>query len=217
MHRESGVTLVELLVVIVVSSLIVGSILSLFVTNHRIYLQQEEVVVMQQELRCVLEQVAGEIRMAGYNPGRVEANVCGFRHCPGIGTPDYGRATNSSAIYFTMDLNGDGVIAENGTGSAAEHGGFRLNVKNDGSIMPAPDNVLRRYDTGAVKWQPMATNIQNISFRYFDVTGNETASLDDISSVEVTAVAAASDRRAHLALSTRTMSTRVYCRNHEMQ
>ncbi len=208
---ERGMTLVELLVAMVVGALVIGAALSLFEHNHRLYHEQDEIVIMQQEMRAILSQMATQIRMAGFDPTR--AGGFGFAHRSGIGDPDHGRVTNATAIYFTMDANRDGVLQENGTGSNDEHGGYRLNVQDDGSTKPAPDGVLRCFETGAVTWQPAATNIQSLDFTYFDAQGNATADLSAIRGVRITVVAAASGKRAHLNIDTRTMTTRVQCRN----
>ena len=123
---ERGMTLVELLVAMVVGALIIGAALSLFDHNHRLYHEQDEIVIMQQEMRAILSQMATQIRMAGFDPTR--AGGFGFAHRSGIGDPDHGRVTNATAIYFTMDANRDGVLQENGTGSNDEHGGYRLKM-----------------------------------------------------------------------------------------
>jgi len=214
-QEQTGMTLVELLVAMAMSSLLIGGIYGLFQIHHRMAVKQEETTLMQQELLGAISVIADELRMCGFSPwGRPGF---GFAHLPAVGAPQYGRATNGTSIYCALDWNGDGVINENGTGSGREHVGFRLNVANNGSPKPVADNVLRRYDTGAVHWQPVATNIANLDFAYLDAAGNVIpdpgANPHAIRIVRVLVTAAPSAHRAHLGIGNRTMSTNVQCRN----
>jgi prepilin-type N-terminal cleavage/methylation domain-containing protein len=208
-------TLPELLVAMAISAVIVSAAFALFKVHHAMALKQDETTLMQQELGAAMTQMTEELRMCGYSPkGLVPA---GFEHRPGNGVPDYGRVTNRSGVYCTQDSQQDGKIDENGAGSAGDHVGYRLNVRDNGSPMIPPDNILRKYDTGAVKWQPLCTNIGALEFIYRDsadrVIPSPDQDIDLIRTVEVRVTAVPSTRRAHLGTGNRTMSSTIWCRN----
>jgi type II secretory pathway component PulJ len=208
-------TLVEALVAMVISAMAITAIYSLFKIHHRMAVKQEETTHMQQELLAASSQIAEDLRMCGYSP--TYAQGFGFAHMPGFGKPDYGRVTNKTGVYCTLDSQGDGKVDESGSGSMRDHVGYRLNVSNSGAPKGKPDNVLRKYDTGAVHWQPLATNIGDIRFSFFDVKGDAIPDAgltpERITSVEVTITAVPSPKGAHLGIGNRTMTTRVFCRN----
>ena len=214
-RTQSGMTLVEILVAMAITGLIVTAICTLFRAHHRMAMKQEETSLMQQELLAATTLIAEELRMCGYSPTGVSS--FGFAHRPDTGKPDYGRATNETSVYCTLDAQGDGKADESGSGSMRDHVGFRLNVLNNGSPKAKPDNVLRKYDTGAVHWQPQCTNIGELRFAYFDAKGKTIhdpgANTDSITMVEVRITAVPSKERSGLGIGNRTMTTRVMCRN----
>jgi prepilin-type N-terminal cleavage/methylation domain-containing protein len=216
---QAGMTLVEILVTMAISGLIASVVFSLFQTHHRIAVRQSQTSLMQQELFSAVSLISEELRMCGFSAQG--APGFGFSHRPATGTPDYGRATTRSAVYCTHDMNSDGIVNESGEGSLREHAGFRLNVANDGSVKAVPDNVLRKYDTGAVRWQPVNTNIGDLRFTYFNACGNvitdphtNTQSIRGVR-VEITAIPSSSS--PGLGIGNRTVSTTVWCRNTEME
>jgi prepilin-type N-terminal cleavage/methylation domain-containing protein len=216
---QSGLTLVETLVAMAISGLIVSAIYSLFQTHHRIAIRQSQTTLMQQELLSAISLISEELRMCGFSaqgsPG------FGFSHQPGTGAPDYGRGTTQDAVYCTLDWNADGIVNEGGSGSLREHAGFRLNVANDGSVKKVPDNVLRKYDTGAVHWQPFSTNIGDLRFTYLDANGEIITAPhshpQNIRGVRVEITAIPDSSYAHLGIGNRTLSTIVWCRNTQME
>lgn len=212
---QTGMTLVETLVALAISSLIVGAVYSVFETHQRIALRQSQTSLMHQELLSAASLIAEELRMCAFSP--TGSPAFGFSHRPGTGKPDSGRATTDSAVYCTLDWNADGIVNESGAGSLREHVGFRLNVADDGSPRKVPDNVLRKYDTGAVAWQPFATNIGNLRFTYYDsrgkAIGDPGARTRDIGGVRVEITAIPSPSRLNLGIGNRTATATVWCRN----
>jgi len=212
---QAGMTLTETLVAMAISSLIVGAVYSVFETHQRIALRQSQTSLMHQELLSAASLISEELRMCGFSI--YGSKGFGFSHRPGPGAPDLGRATTGTAIYCTLDWNADGIVNESGAGSLREHVGFRLNVANDGSARQVPDNVLRKYDTGAVPWQPFSTNIGDLRFTYFDARGKVIADpstqIRDIRGVRVEITAIPSPSRLDLGIGNRTVSTMVWSRN----
>lgn len=65
--KESrGVTLIELLIALVISSILIATIYYTFIRHQKTYIFQEEVVNMQQNVRVGIAHMVREIRMAGF-------------------------------------------------------------------------------------------------------------------------------------------------------
>lgn len=214
-QTQHGMTFVEILVALTIIGVITVAVAAIFQIHLHMAMKQEETTLMQQELSAATSQIAEELRMCGYSP--TGAPGFGFRHMPTTGAPDYGRATNETSVYCTLDFKGDGTVDESGSGSLSDHSGFRLDVLNSGEPKTEPDHVLRKYDTGAVHWQPLYTNIGDLRFTYFDARGevisDPSARTDEIRMVEFKITAIPSPTRNGLGIGNRTMSTRVWCRN----
>lgn len=214
-YKTSGFTLIELLVAVAISSVLILAIHSVFSTHNQMAIIQAEKTRMYQELLTASQWISEGLRMCAYSP--TGNQDFGFTHKNGTGSPDYGRWTNGDGVYCTLDWNNDDTVNESGTGSSFDHVGFRLNVANNGSPKAIPDNILRRYDTGIVHWQPLCPNITALSFAYKDKTGtvlsDPASQTDRIYSVMFTITASPSPEKQGLNIANRTMSTEVFCRN----
>ena len=73
-RSRSGFTLVELLIGILMACIVVYAAMSLYVTQHKEMIVQEQVSDMQNNIRAAAEVIARAARMAGYNtPETMEA------------------------------------------------------------------------------------------------------------------------------------------------
>jgi prepilin-type N-terminal cleavage/methylation domain-containing protein len=70
LKTNNGVTLIELLVALVLSSLLIAALYRVFISQQRIYTTQEQVVDIQQNVRVAINRMMSEITMAGF--GNVE-------------------------------------------------------------------------------------------------------------------------------------------------
>jgi prepilin-type N-terminal cleavage/methylation domain-containing protein len=61
-----GLTLIELLVAMAISSILIAAIYRTFMGQHKTYTVQEQVVDMQQNVRVAINRMMREIRMAGF-------------------------------------------------------------------------------------------------------------------------------------------------------
>lgn len=66
--NRNGFTLVELMIVVALSGVVLSAIYSLFQTQQRSYIIQEDVSEMQQEIRSAMEIMSRELRNAGHDP-----------------------------------------------------------------------------------------------------------------------------------------------------
>jgi prepilin-type N-terminal cleavage/methylation domain-containing protein len=65
--NNKGLSLVEMLVALVISSIIVGGIYTLFVSQSKIYSKQEQVVEVQQNIRVAMNIMVRDLQMVGYD------------------------------------------------------------------------------------------------------------------------------------------------------
>jgi prepilin-type N-terminal cleavage/methylation domain-containing protein len=78
--KKKGLTLIELLIALVLSSILIAALYRIFISQHKIYGIQDQVVDMQQNVRIAMGQMTREIRMAGYggNILAIFSNINGF-------------------------------------------------------------------------------------------------------------------------------------------
>jgi len=193
-QATEGFTLVELMIAMAIGGIVMAAVMTSFLSQHRSYLAQDDVVEMQQNARVAMDMLVRDIRMAGYSPTSEPLKftiVNGVNFSNGSGT-NTAVSTNSSQIAFTSDLDGDGLVDlaaqdVNGDGttdmSEMEQIAFRLS-----------GTTLQRYSTvtGFIYWQAVAENISRLEFRYLDAAGVSTDVLSNIRSVQISILAVAS-------------------------
>ena len=178
-----GFSLVELMVTLAISGIIIVAVYSVYTSQQRIYLAQEQVAEMQQNIRAAVDTMTREIRMAGYDS---------------TGNAGAGITTASAGQFgFTLDSNEDGDTAD---GGEIIDFGFSVAAGNDVDRNGIPDTIsngvpdalnLGKQTGGAGGYQAMAENIQAIEFSYLDKDGNVTAVLANIRSVQISILARA--------------------------
>ncbi len=108
--KKNGLTLIELLIALVLSSILIAALYRLFISQQKTYTVQDQVADMQQNIRVAIDQMTREIRMAGYggNILAIFGNVNGFTN---IITP----ADNSITVLLADQV---GVLKQNATKGA---------------------------------------------------------------------------------------------------
>lgn len=161
--NESGYSLVELLVSTVVALFLLGGLYQVLFYTQATQEAQMDVTAIRQQARVVVNQMADELRMAGYDMGSA---------------PERLEFAGSSRIRFVADIddgnpappcgNADEVVA----GGGAERIDYRLVGTQ---ILGTVD--CRNGGGWGNEWTDnvVATDIQNTRpiFRYFDENGNE--------------------------------------------
>ena len=84
-HSQSGLTLIELLVTMLVSGILISAVYSVFSTHHKMAIKQEESTLMQQELLNAMIRITEELRMCGFSI--TGSQDFGFSHQSAIGAP----------------------------------------------------------------------------------------------------------------------------------
>ena len=181
--KNKGFTITELLVAMVIAGIVMTAIYSVYSSQQKSYVTQEQAAAMQQNLRAAMFYVARDIRMAGCDPtGNANA---------GIITAD------ATSIHFTKDTRGaaHGSASDGDTLDPDENITYSLyDAYSDG------DNDLGR-KVGDGNNQPVAENIDALAFTYIFADGDAglpdetdadpTNDCNDIRSVQITIVARA--------------------------
>lgn len=179
MKRNSGFTLIELMVAMAIASIVLAAVVTTYVLQVRSSNTQAVLTDMNQTARAALEIMTKEIGYAGYDPLR-SANA-------GI------QVAQSNRLDITMDINDPSQPASN----FLSPDGDALDANEAVSYMINANGHLGR-DTGG-GYQPLARNVDALDFVYLDAQGNVLAApvaggnLTNIRSVEVTIVARAGE------------------------
>jgi len=123
---ENGFTIVELMIVLLVSSIVLGTAYTVFSSQQKSYTNQQGVTDIQQNLRAGIYFLAREIRLAGYSED--DTNPDGTINTAGPGV-----------FQFTMDIN------DTSTASAVDWD----NISSDGDVLdPGEDITYALADDG---------------------------------------------------------------------
>lgn len=189
-QKESGFTLVELMVALVVFGVVLTGVVKMFTSTSRYNSSQEMIVSLNQDMRAVKQLMVDEIRSAGCNPKK-GANI-GF-----LKNNDDRRNTDANSIHFTRDIdNNDGDEFLEPDGDADDPNENVIYYRRDaaGNIMNPGNNAVGTLvrDTGGGA-QPVMENVVNLQFIYYNSNGNvinaaalnTNTGLDNIAAVEV--------------------------------
>jgi type IV pilus assembly protein PilW len=189
--NSDGLTLIELMVALVISSMVIAAIFMAFNSQHKSYVVQERVAAMQQNLRAGMDMMVRDIRMAGYDPtGDAGAKII---------------IANIAELQFQIDDNEDGDFTDaSGNHDSNEQIRYALtNDDGDGIADGLPCHLGRESWSGGL--QTVAENIDALSFIYIGEDGNQlddgggnvdATHIDDIRSIQVTLVARTEGRDA---------------------
>lgn len=183
--KQSGVTLIELMVALAIASVVLASIVGVYAAVSKSYTTQNVAADVQQVVRAAVDYMAEDIMMAGINPNEI-ANV-GFQEA------------TSARIRFTADRDLDGDTDDAFEDITYEIGGNQLQQTDH----LGTQSLLVNLDEG------------QSGFAYLDEDGNDlgdpVADLTDIRSVVITL--AVSEPAGRSRTVNRTYTTRIRCRN----
>ena len=180
MAKNSGFTLVELMIAIAISALAMGAAYSLFISQQKTYTAQQGVLEIQQNARAGMYYLAREIRLAGFNhrkfnkdgivgiieagPGKVRFTMDIYDNVNDDGDVD-GLLTGPNEIGFcdkSISISGEDIIYA--LMDDADSDGLPDTLTPRGTPMP---DVLGRDDViGGGGPDPLVEDIEAIGFAY---------------------------------------------------
>lgn len=189
-QQQRGFSLIELAIVLVISSVVGGAIYQTFHTQQKTYQRQNALAAMQQNVRAATFNMIRELRMAGYDPTVL----------PVSGDPNYtfGFETqfpsphDSVTVDYAVDTDKIAFSVDTPPSTAPD----ALPGNNVLDLVPAEliayrfnraGHALERYIVGS-GWQAVAEDVDGVHFAYFDEDGNTTTIPANIQSVEVSLV-----------------------------
>jgi len=111
---QSGVTLIEMMIAMVLGLFVIGAISSVFLTNVKTNTANLKMIRLNQDLRGAMTFMVDEIKRAGYSADATNSDFMNFF-----------KRVNSSCFLYSYDANNDG------TPDADELFGFRLDADNN--------------------------------------------------------------------------------------
>jgi type IV pilus assembly protein PilW len=130
--KQSGLTLIEVMISMVIGLLLLGGTISMFIANKRVYTEQEAMARLQEDARFAMAIMLHDIRMIGYTGCADDLNAV-ENHVNGAAGPN--------------------ILAFDNMVEGSENGGTWLpsgSTDAVGSIVPGTDGITVRYlqDTG---------------------------------------------------------------------
>jgi prepilin-type N-terminal cleavage/methylation domain-containing protein len=117
--KDRGVTLIELLIALVISSILIAAVYRTFIGQQKTYTVQEQVVDMQQNVRVAINKMMREIRMANFG------NVSSVFPVNGFGTvitPDLKSITIVGGFKQIKDASGNPILTSSTSGTSVTLG-----------------------------------------------------------------------------------------------
>ena len=174
--RNAGFTIVELLVSVLLTSMIMGAIYSVYRVQTHSAKVQESRLEAQEYARSTLDMMVREIRNAAYNPlGAIAVGALGTNCAGGLaGAPGIVTATATS-IRFTYDFQGTTAgSAPNGTCDNADED---ITYTYTTGCSSGFGDVTRKEGTNAAQALTNCNvpdvNNQRLDIRYFKQDGTE--------------------------------------------
>lgn len=144
-HEERGLTLIELMIVLVLSMLLMAAVYVTYQVQRKTSDVQQEVSALQQDVRAVLDILARDVRQAGCDP-----QLTGV---PGLVPTECG----GSRISFTMDLDDDGNITDPDE---------QVKYTYAGNTLTRTSNTV-----GPALAVPMSSKVTAFGLKYLDASG----------------------------------------------
>jgi len=168
-NKESGFTLVELLIAMTIGLIILTALSSTFLMQRKIYDVQEQVAEMVQNARAAMDMMSREIRMGGYDP--TDAGFDGITY-------------DADQLQIQANIDDDEDII-NADGSYDDNENITYTYYDENSAYPY--QIKRK--TGNGNFVSFAENIEAFTFNYLDSSGNATATTSVIRQIMITIIA----------------------------
>ncbi len=142
--HKSGLTLVELMIVMILSLVLVGSSFMAYLAQSKTSKEQHEIATLQQNIRVVMDMIDRDVRNSGCTDPRF-ASVSAFQAAD----------SGINSLGLTMDMNLDGTTTADG-----ERVIYRLN-----------ETTLQRINQGVTT--TLLENVTNFGVVYFGMNNTQ--------------------------------------------
>lgn len=176
LHKSNrGFTLVELMIAMAIGALVMASVMTSFLSQHRSYLAQDDVVEMQQNARVAMDMLTRDIRSAGYDPNNIGAGITTAGANNLVFTREDDLATNGLQTIFYSLYDAFATATP---------------PANDGLVDDLAVKMTNALG-GSAGRQAVAENISKLEFHYLDKDELVTADLGKIRSIQISLLATA--------------------------
>lgn len=154
-HRQSGLTIIELMIALAISGLLLAGMVMAFTAQSKSYNTQQEITTLQQNMWATLQLMSREIKMAGFNPNGIAGTpATGPGSAPGV------AVASASTLEIDQDLNHNGAITDTAA-DPNEHIVYSYS---------AAGGLTRSSNGGGA--QQIMNNVTNMAFEYQTMTKN---------------------------------------------
>ncbi len=148
---QSGVTLLELMIALLVSTFVVAALVGLFFMAGRHNESTLEITKLDAELNLVINSMARDVQRAGYWANSSSSSTNPFMQ---TGTTDL-TVVGGNCVLMTYDHDADGSLPGVGTGTDDERYGYRL---VNGAIQYRPSGASFSCNAAADAWTNLTDN-----------------------------------------------------------
>lgn len=167
-NRQSGFSLIELMIAGAIGLLLLSSVMALFTGSMKHTSDSNRLIRLNQELDSVIDLMAGEIRRAGFNSTSRGTTAAPLSYETYLATSNanFGlEVPTASCIVYSYDRNNDGIKDSN------ESFGFRL----QGQVVQYSEGVTNCNGAWQPVTDPSAIVVTGLTFTVVDRCVNTTA------------------------------------------
>jgi type II secretory pathway component PulJ len=176
--RQTGTSLVELMVALAVSLVVVIGMITVTVTSLHSSSNNLEINRLDEQLRAAMDIMTSDIQRAGYWSNAATDVGLNTNSNPFMAAGTDISIPSSSCILFTYDHNKTGSLPAVNSGTDDDRYGYRL---SGGAIQTRPVSASFSCTAGASTWEnltdPSVINITSLQFTTVPSTGYQTVNV----------------------------------------
>jgi type IV pilus assembly protein PilW len=164
-RSQSGFTLVELLIAVVINIILLAALIGVFSSNIANYNKVNRADMLNQQLENAIQLMTNDIRRAGYSANASNDIDTGQNNNPFMASATDISTPSSTCILFTYDAGNTGTLPSINASADDDRYGFRL---NNNTLQARPPGATFACNAAATNWEnitdPNIVNITALSF-----------------------------------------------------